>query len=605
MAYQWLSSILLLALGVSGCSGIILQNIADLTKLKLSFDFIIVGGGTAGNVIANRLSECPDHSVLVLEAGGSDDNVLNIQMPFFAPRATPGTPQDWNYTTTPQTALNGRSLPYPRGFVLGGSSSVNYMVYTRGSKEDFDRFSKVSGDSGWSWDKLVPYMQKNERFVGASDHHNINGQYNPAVHGFSGINSVSLAGFPSPIDSRVIQATTQLKEFPFNLDMNSGSTLGMGWGQSTIKNGTRSSSSTSYLAPEFLSRPNLHVLLNARVTRILKTSTGAFQTVEFVQDLNGAFHPHEVVLSAGSVGTPNILMHSGIGNPSKLTSLGIKPLVNLPSVGQNLSDHTLLFLSYFVNSTDTWETWERSPTLTQQLLNQWSTSRTGQFVDLPLNHLGFFRIPTLVNQFKDPASGPGTSHYELIVSNGLLGPPPPTGNFMSVSCAVVAPTARGSVTLSSSNVLADPVINPNLLGSPADVFIMREAIKSSMRFASAPAFAGYVLSPNGLNFNSTDAEIDAFVRANAGTVFHPAGTASMSPKGATWGVVDPDLRVKGVSGLRIVDLSVAPFIPAAHTQAATYIIAERAADLIKSIWGENDLQVVLKTQYIYTEVGKH
>ncbi|KAJ7693420.1 aryl-alcohol-oxidase from pleurotus Eryingii [Mycena rosella] len=571
MACQWLNTLFVLALSITLSSAILIENVADLTKLKLTFDFIVVGGGTAGNVIANRLSENPSNKVLVLEAGGSDANVLNVEVPFFAPRATPYTPQDWNYTTTAQTALKGRSLPYPRGFVLGGSSSVNYMVYTRGSKEDFDRYATVSGDPGWSWNSLVPYMKKNEHFIPPSDGHNTTGQFDPTVHGFAGINTVSLAGFPSPIDSRVIQATTQLKEFPFNLDMNSGSTLGLGWGQSTINNGLRSSSATSYLAPQFLARPNLYVLLNARVTRLLPTATNVFRTVEYLQNLNGTpltiTATKEVILSAGSVGTPNICCTRVLATARRSPPSESNPF-------------------FFVNSTNTWETWERNATLSAQLMTEWTNSKKGQLVDLPLNHLGFFRVPTLVNQFKDPASGPGTSHYELIVSNGLLGAPPATGNFMSISTAVVAPAARGSVTLSSSNVFAAPVINPNLLGTPVDVFIMREAVKSAMRLASAPAFAGYVISPNGLSFTSTDAQIDAFVSANAGTVFHPAGTASMSPKGASWGVVDPNLLVKGVTGLRIVDLSVVPFIPAAHTQAATYIIAERAADLIKAAWGQ-------------------
>ncbi|KAJ7871788.1 aryl-alcohol-oxidase from pleurotus Eryingii [Mycena leptocephala] len=556
-------------------------------RVRLHYtDFYLCEGGTAGNVVANRLSEDPDRSVLVLEAGGSNANVLDIIVPFYGPRATPNTPQDWNFTTTPQAGLNGRSLAYNRGFVLGGSSSVNYMVYTRGSKEDFDRWAKVTGDDGWSWDNLVPYMKKNEHFSTPSDHHNTTGQFNPVVHGFHGINSVSLAGFPSPVDSRVIETTTELEEFPFNLDMNSGYQLGIGWGQATIKNGSRSSSATSYLAPQFVARPNLHVLLHARVTRVLPTTFNTFRTHSDVHSGKQftLTAKKEIILSAGSIGTPNILLHSGIGNSSALTSLGIKPVHNLPSVGQNLSDHSLVFFSFPVNSNDTYETAERNTTLAAEQFTQWNTSRTGPLVDNPTSHLGWLRIPdnsSIFEKFPDPAAGPNTSHYELIISNGMLVPPPPTGNFLSVTPAVVSPASRGSVTLNSSDPLADPLINPNILGSKVDVFIMREAVKSAIHFTTAPAWQSYVISPLGLNYTSTNTEIDDFVRENAGTGLHAVGTASMSPKGATWGVVDPDLSVKGLTGLRIVDLSVVPFIPAAHTQAAAYIIGERASDLIK------------------------
>ncbi|KAJ6559888.1 hypothetical protein B0H19DRAFT_1069608 [Mycena capillaripes] len=587
----WLNSILVLALEATLCSAIILDNVADLKKLNLTFDFIVVGGGNAGNVVANRLSENPNDSILVLEAGGSDVDILNVQVPFFCPRATPNTPQDWNYTTTPQLGLNGRSIAYNRGFVLGGSSSVNYMVYTRGSKEDFDRWANITGDDGWSWNNLLPYIKKNELFSPPSDHHNTTGEFDPAVHGSEGITTVSLAGFPSPIDSRVIETTTQFEGYPFNLDMNSGYPLGIGWGQATIKNGSRSSSATSYLAPEFVARPNLHVLLHARVTRVLSTAINAFRTVEFVQDLDGTpftlTATKEIILSAGSIGTPNILLHSGIGDSSTLAALGIQPAHNLPSVGQNLTDHSILFFSFLVNSNDTFETAERNTTLAAEQLVQWNTTRTGPLVDNPLSQIGWLRIPdnsSIFQSFPDPSAGPNTPHYEFIFSNGLLTPPPPTGNFLSVITVVVSPASRGSVMLNSSDVLASPLINPNLLGSEVDVFFMREAIKSALHFTTAPAWHDYVISPVGVNRNSTDAEIEYFIRESGATVYHPVGTASMSPKGATWGVVDPDLVVKGLSGLRIVDLSIVPHIPAAHTQAAAYFIGERASDLIKDTW---------------------
>ncbi|KAJ7141349.1 alcohol oxidase [Mycena epipterygia] len=588
----WFRPLLLLSLGTVLCSGVILDNVADLLKLNITYDFIVVGGGTGGAVIANRLTENSNYQVLVLEAGGSNAGVLDIIVPFLCATASPATAQDWNYTTTPQVGLNGRSIAYPRGFVLGGSSSLNYMAYYIGSTDDFNRFATVTGDQGWSWNSLVPYMRKMEKFVPPSDGHNATGQFNPSVHGFTGINSVSLNGFPSPIDSRIIATTTQLKEFPFNLDMNSGSPLGIGWGQATIANGSRSSSATSYLGPSFINRSNLHVLLNARVTRVLQTTTGVVRTVQFLgQNLTGTpftlTAKKEVVLSAGAIGTPNILMHSGIGDATALTALGITPIHSLPSVGKNFTDHPILFMSFEVNSTNTYETIERDATLFGSYLTQWTNSRTGPFVDSLFSHLGWLRVPTnstIFNSAPDPSAGPNTPHFELIFSNGVLGGPPATGNYLGITPAVVSPSSRGAVTLNSNDPLSAPDINPNLLGTDVDMGIMREALKSTMRFASAPAWGGYVISSVGVSLSSTDDELNTYIRANSRTIFHPAGGASMSPKGATWGVVDPDLLVKGLTGLRIVDLSVVPFIPAAHPQAAVYIMAERTSDLIKAAW---------------------
>ncbi|KAJ7441276.1 aryl-alcohol-oxidase from pleurotus Eryingii [Mycena galericulata] len=432
----------------------------------------------------------------------------------------------------------------------------------------FSVYANVTEDDGWSWDSLIPYMRKNERFGPPADHHNTSGQFNPAVHGFGGIHSVTLAGFPTPIDSRVIGTSKATSEWPFNLDMNSGYHLGVGWIQQTVKDGSRSSSATSYLAQEFISRPNLHVLLHAQVTRVLPSgSNSTFRMVEFVQNHERytLTAKKELVLSAGSIGTPNILMHSGIGNSSVLSSLGIQSLHNLPSVGQNLSDQPYVALGFLVNSTDTNETAERNATLAAEQLAQWTATQ-----------LAFLRLPdnsSIFERFPDPAAGPNTAHYELGFVNGLVGPPPPTGNFLG-----------GSVTLNSSDPLSDPLIDLNFFDSEVDFFIMREAIRSLLRFASQPQWADYVISPISVNSTSTDAELDDYVRDNASPFYHAAGTASMSPMDADWGVVDPDLRVKGLTGLRIVDLSVMPFIPTGHTQAPTYIIAERAADIIKKDW---------------------
>ncbi|KAF9264090.1 aryl-alcohol oxidase-like protein [Marasmius fiardii PR-910] len=571
---------------ISSCIGDILGGTDALSS---AYDFVIVGAGTAGNVIANRLTEDPTVSVLVLEAGGSNEDNLNLVIPSFCNRnLLPGSHVDWNYTTVPMHGLNNRSVAYPRGFVLGGSSSINFMLYTRGSSEDWDRYAAITGDPGWSWDYLQSYIRENERFTQPVDHHNTTGQFDPKVHGFNGINTVSLTGFPWPIDGRVIQTTAQRPDqFPFNVDMNSGNELGFGYPQWTIKDGERSSSATSYLAPEFLRRRNLQVMLDAHVTRLLSKGK-SFHEVEFTTrgSTLKVTAKKEIVLSAGSINTPQLLMLSGIGDSSKLSSLGIKPIHHLPSVGKNLTDHPVLPLSWLVNSTDTLDTVARNATLQAEQLKQWNDTRTGPLVDGLFTHIGWFRLQpnsSIFQKFPDPAAGPNSPHIELIPENGNVRPPtPPTGNFLFIAVALVSPLSRGEVTLTSSDPLTHPVINPNFLDSEFDLFAMKEAVRTARDFLSSAAWNGYIISAT--NNATTDAELEFYIRNSTVAIYHPVGTAGMSPKGANWGVVDPDLRVKGVEGIRVVDASVLPIIPAAHTQAPTYILAERAADLIKATW---------------------
>ncbi|KAK0214705.1 pyranose dehydrogenase [Armillaria nabsnona] len=567
------------------CSAVIYETVADLPAAK--FDYIIVGGGTAGNVLANCLTEDPQTSVLVLvlEVGRSTADLLTSQIPFFCTSRPPMV--NWNFTTTPQPSLNNRDFGYNRGFGLGGSSAINVMTYTRGSSEDYDRYARVSGDHGWGWDKMQPYFRKNKHFVASADHHNLPGQYNPMVHGFGGVVSVSVAEYPGTIDGRVIQATKELPdEFPFNLDYNSGNHLGIGWHQKTIGNGTRSSSETLYLGPEYIVRENLHVLVDSHVTRILVANDSNvekkthFDSVEFTQDAGKTMHTlsacKEIILSARVIGTPHILLNSGVGDVEALFALGISLTVHLPDVGKNLGSQVSMRLSWTVNDTQMVESvYWRNETLREEVLAEWQSNRTGFLANPPSNHLGFFRLGDELIE-EESCAGNKTGHYELIFSGGMDTQPIPataTGSYFTALINILC----GSVTINSTNPLSPPVINLNSLSNEQDFVSMKHAIGGAQRFASAPVWTDYIL---GLYTNISD--LEESIRAQAMPSGHSVGTASMSPPNAPWGVVDPDLRLKRSRGEGCGRIGFGePYVPAGHTQAPVYAFAERAADLIK------------------------
>ncbi|KAK7444019.1 hypothetical protein VKT23_015415 [Stygiomarasmius scandens] len=481
------------------------------------------------------------------------------------------------------------------------------MVYNRGSKGDWDRYAEVTGDSGWSWDNIQRYIVKNERFTPPADRHNTSGQFDPSIHSFNGTNAVSLSGFNGYVlESAVLSASQQLGgPFSFVLDYNSGSALGFGWYQSTINGANRSSAAVSYLHPA-LTRPNLHVLLNARVSRVLPTGSGEnsrdlnIKTVEFAQDIeDGPFiqltATKEVILSSGSVGTPHILLNSGIGNSTTLSSLGKSVVFDLPSVGQNVSVHPLTHPVFVVNSSITTEDpIFQNSSFRAELLQQWSETGTGPLVKTRGTFNAQMRLDDDFIQKLgiDPSSSPTSPHFTLVTQNSFYPLSPPNGSYLSFLILVDSPTSRGSITLSSSNPFSPPVIDVACLETLFDLLAMRAAVKAVLEYTSTPAWEGYILGPFTDLANATssddpeelDKRLDDYIRATTEPTGHIVGTASMSRKGAPFGVVDPDLAVKGIKGLRVVDASVLPYVPSGHTQVPVYIVAERAADLIKAQW---------------------
>ncbi|ESK92800.1 aryl-alcohol oxidase [Moniliophthora roreri MCA 2997] len=561
----------------------LLNNLSEL-DVNTRYDFIIVGGGTAGSVLANRLTEDGKSKVLVVEAGVNNEGVLTSEVPFFAGRNF-GGPLDWNYTTVPQPGADGRQINVPRGFVLGGSSSINIMYWYRGSDDMWNNFAKLAGDDGWAWESVSKYYLKTSRLVTPQDGRDITGQADPSAHGNGPVN-VTLVSSPLPVMSTVTDtAKDSGGQFKFNLDYNSGNTLGIGWGQYSIGGGIRNSAAIAYLQPA-LSRSNLDVLIHTRATKLHPSEisdggTPRTVTVEIASDASGPrvniTASKELILSAGSLNTPQLLLLSGIGPKEDLEALNIPVVLDSPAVGANLTEHPIVGNIFSVTpSTETLDEVLRNTTLQAQLLSQWQANRTGVYANSVSSIAGNWKVAA----YEDPSSGPRSGNVMAVFAPdfpALGGPPPSTGRFISVSTAVISPKSRGSLKLSSSNPFDPPLIDYGFYTSDFDINAQVEAMKMVQDFLSLPQFQGIIQGPfGGLANATTDQEKAAFARANPQVFSHPSCTASMGPGG----VVDSRLKVKGVKGLRVVDASV--FIPECNTQAPVYIVAERAADLIQS-----------------------
>ena len=530
---------------------------------EMEYDYIIVGSGSAGSVLANRLSARPEIKVLLLEAGGSD-NSFYVRMPAGIANLS-GPRFNWGYETAPQAAMKGRRMYWPRGRLIGGSSSVNAMVYMRGQAADYDHWRQL-GNAGWSYDDVLPYFKKAER----------NERLHDRFHGADGPLNVAERPYTNPLSHAFVEAAQQAG-LPFNPDFNGAAQLGCGLFQVTQKNGRRWSAASAYLHP-VAARENLTIVTKVQATRVL-IENGRAVGVEYARGRrrHTARASQEVVLAAGAINSPQLLLLSGIGPTEELRARGVSVVHDLPGVGKNLQDH----------------------------LNVNIVQRAKRGSALDGKNRGLAPIGVAL-EYLFYGTGPGTSNVAeagafAVSALGAATPDiqyhfipaqvvnhartPMDGDGVTVHACCLRPQSRGEIRLASTDPLQPPVMDPNYLAADYDLKVLIAGLRQGRDILAAQAFKPWLgeerLPGPAVQSN---AELEDFIRATAETEYHPVGTCKTGSD--PMAVVDEKLRVRGIERLRVIDASIMPAIVSGNTNAPVIMIAEKGAEMMLAAAGE-------------------